>query len=45
MCAPTSDSYYSIELKDAYLPPWIISSVCDAIKLNGDDTFEARYDE
>ncbi|XP_023752935.1 uncharacterized protein LOC111901316 isoform X1 [Lactuca sativa] len=43
MCAPTSDSYYSIELKDAYLPPWIISSVCDAIKLNGDDTFEASF--
>ncbi|KVH90526.1 Donson [Cynara cardunculus var. scolymus] len=31
-----SPSYYSIEIKDAYLPPWITSSVCDAIKSNGE---------
>ncbi|KAI3791625.1 hypothetical protein L2E82_05484 [Cichorium intybus] len=36
-------SYYTIEIKDSYLPPWIISSVCDVMKSNGDDTFEASF--
>ncbi|KAL4591891.1 hypothetical protein LXL04_004866 [Taraxacum kok-saghyz] len=38
-----SGSYYSIEIKDAYIPPWIISSVCDAIKSNGNDSFETSF--
>ncbi|KAL7595086.1 hypothetical protein Lser_V15G28606 [Lactuca serriola] len=38
-----SNSYYSIEIKDSYLPPWIISSVLDAIKSHGDDSFEASF--
>lgn len=38
-----SPSYYSIEIKDAYLPPWITSSVCDVIKSNGGGGFEASF--
>ncbi|KAJ9554977.1 hypothetical protein OSB04_009591 [Centaurea solstitialis] len=37
-----SPSYYTIEIKDAYLPPWIISSICDVIKSNGGG-FEASF--
>lgn len=33
---------YSIEIKDAYIPPWIISTVCDAMSSQG-SSFEARY--
>ena len=39
-----SESTCSIKIKDAYLPPWIIRSVCDALESNGGD-FEARYDK
>ena len=39
-----SESTCSIKIKDAYLPPWIITSVCDALASNGGD-FEARYDK
>lgn len=38
-----STSHYTIEIKDSYLPPWITSSVCDAIRSNNDTSFEARY--
>ncbi|GJX67090.1 protein downstream neighbor of Son [Tanacetum coccineum] len=37
-----SDSTCSINIKDAYLPPWIIRSVCDALASNGGD-FEASF--
>ncbi|KAM7499997.1 hypothetical protein LguiA_024411 [Lonicera macranthoides] len=33
---------YSIEIKDAYLPPWIISTVCDAMGSQG-SSFEASF--
>lgn len=33
---------YSVEIKDVYLPPWLISGVCNAMQSNGTD-FEARY--
>lgn len=33
---------YSIEIKGAFLPPWTISSICDAIRSEG-ASFEARY--
>lgn len=38
-------THYTVEIKDAYLPPWITSSVCDALRSNGDSSFEARYDQ
>lgn len=34
---------YSIEIKDAYLPPWIICSLCEAMGSEG-MSFEARYE-
>ncbi|KAK3024428.1 hypothetical protein RJ639_044602 [Escallonia herrerae] len=34
---------FSIEIKDAYLPPWIICNACDALSSDG-SSFEARYD-
>lgn len=30
---------YSIEIKDSYLPPWIISSICNCL-----DSDETTYD-
>ncbi|XP_076952932.1 uncharacterized protein LOC143626872 [Bidens hawaiensis] len=38
-----STSHYIIEIKDAYLPPWITSSVFDTLRSNGDDSFEASF--
>ncbi|RVW82957.1 hypothetical protein CK203_042468 [Vitis vinifera] len=35
---------YSIEIKDAYIPPWIISSICATMGSEG-RSFEARYDK
>ena len=34
--------HYSVEVKDAYLPPWIISCICNAMGSDG-TSFEARY--
>ena len=42
MRSSSSGISYSIELKDAYIPPWVVSGVCDAICSNGGD-FQARY--
>ncbi|XP_076888927.1 uncharacterized protein LOC143539520 [Bidens hawaiensis] len=39
----SSTSHYTIEIKDTYLPPWITSSVCDAIRSSGDSSFEASF--
>ncbi|XP_076953734.1 uncharacterized protein LOC143627903 [Bidens hawaiensis] len=39
----SSTSHYTIEIKDTYLPPWITSCVCDAIRSNGDSSFEASF--
>ncbi|KAL3535994.1 hypothetical protein ACH5RR_004455 [Cinchona calisaya] len=33
---------YSVEVKDAYLPPWAVSSMCDALGSNG-TSFEASF--
>ncbi|CAI9780265.1 unnamed protein product [Fraxinus pennsylvanica] len=33
---------YIVEIKDVYLPPWVISEVCDAMQSNGTD-FEANF--
>ncbi|GER26924.1 protein downstream neighbor of Son [Striga asiatica] len=33
---------YSVEIKDAYLPPWVISGICNAMLSNGGD-FEASF--
>ncbi|KAL2533456.1 hypothetical protein Adt_06807 [Abeliophyllum distichum] len=33
---------YSIEIKDAYIPPWVISGVCNVMQSNGTD-FEASF--
>ena len=33
-----------IEIKDAYIPPWIISSICATMGSEG-RSFEARYDK
>ncbi|KAJ0714658.1 hypothetical protein HanPI659440_Chr13g0491951 [Helianthus annuus] len=38
-----SISHYAIEIKDAYLPPWLTSSVCDTLRSNGDNSFEANF--
>ncbi|PWA94951.1 donson [Artemisia annua] len=38
-----STSYYTIEIKDAYLPPWITSNICDTIWSNGDNSFETSF--
>ncbi|XP_071710308.1 uncharacterized protein [Rutidosis leptorrhynchoides] len=38
-----STTHYTVEIKDAYLPPWITSSVCDALMSNGDNSFEASF--
>ena len=35
---------YNIEIKDAYIPPWIISSICATMGSEG-RSFEARYDK
>ncbi|KAD0864875.1 hypothetical protein E3N88_43603 [Mikania micrantha] len=37
-----STSYYTIEIRDAYIPPWLTSSVCDTLRSNSDNSFEAR---
>lgn len=42
MRSSSSSICYSIEIKDAYIPPWIISGVCDAMCSKGGD-FQARY--
>lgn len=34
--------HYSVEVKGAYLPPWIISSICNAIGSDG-TSFEASF--
>lgn len=39
---PSSGFCYSIEIKDAYLPPWIIGSICDAMHSDG-SSFEASF--
>ncbi|KAK1434987.1 hypothetical protein QVD17_00742 [Tagetes erecta] len=39
----SSPSHYTIEIKATHLPPWISSSVCDAIRSNGDNSFEASF--
>ncbi|KAK9079243.1 hypothetical protein SSX86_000913 [Deinandra increscens subsp. villosa] len=39
----TSTSHYTIEIKDAYLPPWLTSSVCDTLRSNGDNNFETSF--
>lgn len=33
---------YSVEIKDAYLPPWVISGVCNAMRSNGGE-FQASF--
>ncbi|XP_042053497.1 protein downstream neighbor of Son-like [Salvia splendens] len=33
---------YSIELRDAYIPPWVVSGVCDAMCSNGGN-FQASF--
>ncbi|CAI9097535.1 OLC1v1033987C1 [Oldenlandia corymbosa var. corymbosa] len=33
---------YSVEIKDTYLPPWVVTSVCSAMASDG-KSFEARY--
>ncbi|KAH6806192.1 hypothetical protein C2S51_031023 [Perilla frutescens var. frutescens] len=33
---------YSVEIRDAYLPPWVISGVCNAMRSNGGD-FQASF--
>ncbi|CAA0818777.1 Unknown protein [Striga hermonthica] len=33
---------YSVEIKDTYLPPWVISGICNAMKCNGGD-FQASF--
>ncbi|KAI7728693.1 hypothetical protein M8C21_019064, partial [Ambrosia artemisiifolia] len=38
-----SISHYTIEIKDAYLPPWLTSSVCDTLRSNGENSFEASF--
>ena len=35
---------YNIEIKDAYIPPWIISSICATMGSEGRSS-EARYDK
>nr|XP_043631545.1 protein downstream neighbor of Son-like [Erigeron canadensis] len=37
-----STSYNSIEIRDPYLPPWMIKGVCEALTSNGSD-FEASF--
>ncbi|PIN22907.1 hypothetical protein CDL12_04373 [Handroanthus impetiginosus] len=32
---------YSVEISDAYIPPWVICGICSAIRSNGGD-FQAR---
>lgn len=39
---PASGFCYSIEIKDSYLPPWIIASLCDYLD-SGWSSYEARY--
>ncbi|KAJ0806236.1 hypothetical protein HanPI659440_Chr02g0087271 [Helianthus annuus] len=39
----STSTSHTIEIKDTYLPPWIITSVCDAIRSNGDNSFEASF--
>ncbi|XP_059668609.1 uncharacterized protein LOC132313713 [Cornus florida] len=38
----SADFCYSVEIKDAYLPPWIISSVCEAMGSKA-TSFEASF--
>lgn len=33
----------SLEIKDAYIPPWIISGIC-SLMCSEENRFEARYD-
>ena len=35
--------FYSIEIKDAYIPPWIICNICATMGSEG-RSFEARYE-
>jgi len=35
---------YSIEIKDTFLPPWIVSGICAAMSSDG-RSFESRYAE
>lgn len=39
-----SGLFYSIEIKDAYIPPWIICSICATMGSQG-RSFTARYDK
>lgn len=32
----------SVEIMDTYLPPWVISGICDVMRSKGGD-FQARY--
>lgn len=34
----------SVEIKDSFIPPWIICSICAVMGSEG-GSFEARYDE
>ncbi|XP_057778359.1 uncharacterized protein LOC130997117 [Salvia miltiorrhiza] len=42
MKSSSSGICYSIEIRDAYIPPWVISGVCDAMRSNGGD-FQASF--
>ncbi|KAI3443343.1 hypothetical protein Pfo_000008 [Paulownia fortunei] len=33
---------YSVEIRDAYLPPWVICGICNAMRSNGGD-FQASF--
>ncbi|KAL2250863.1 UNVERIFIED_CONTAM: hypothetical protein Sindi_2208600 [Sesamum indicum] len=33
---------YSVEIRDTYLPPWVICGICDAMRSNGGD-FQASF--
>lgn len=39
---PSCSICYSIEIRDAILPPWVICRICKVMGLDG-RTFEARY--
>ncbi|KAL7137203.1 hypothetical protein ABFS83_10G077000 [Erythranthe nasuta] len=34
--------HYSIEIRDTYIPPWIVCGICNSMRSNGAD-FEARF--
>lgn len=42
MRTSSSGICYNIEIRDAYIPPWVVSGVCDAMRSNEGD-FQARY--